>query len=386
MASFDFMTDDELRASLEDDARQMNACLEAGAYKAAQVMAGSVVEALLVDYLIGLDHAPKKGKAVLEMTLGELLAAARAEGVVSTTTADLGSVIRDYRNLIHPGRVKRLAETVDDHTARIAKDLVEIIVKDVARGKKATYGYTANQIVKKVESDSSSASIIGDLLRDTPPQEIDRLLLRALPKRYLELAASEYPGDAEALPGLRRTYHAAMDGAPDEVRRRVMERYVKVLKEQPEFEVLRFEEAFFRGGDLDLLTEADARTAKAHLVDQVARDFGPRLEGALTSFGKLATRDELKQTAAAIIQYVAAGDTVERRNLAEKVLRTLWVSAPPHTDAAVPEAIASWEQGTGPEAWKRWLAGMRRSLRGLWDEETTETTPQGDTEADDLPF
>lgn len=149
MARFDFMTDDELRASLEADVAQMDACLEVAANKAAQVLAGSIVEALLADHMGGLGPGQAGSKSVLEMSLGELVGQARSLGVISATTADLASVIKEYRNLIHPGRVIRLAETVDDHTARIAKDLVEIIANEIAKVKRASYGNTANRLLRR---------------------------------------------------------------------------------------------------------------------------------------------------------------------------------------------------------------------------------------------
>lgn len=381
MASFDFMTDEDLRASLEDDVRQMNVCLDAGAYKAAQVLAGSIVEALLTDFLTGIAYKPK-AKSILEMTLGELVVAARSEKVVSAMTGELASVVKEYRNLIHPGRAKRLAQTADAHTARIAKDVVEIIIGDVAKRKVTTYGYTAKQIAAKVESDPSSGVIIADLIRDAPPPELERLLVQTIPDRYLLLSSTETASDADALPGLRRTFHAAMDVAPEALRRRVMERYVKVLKEQPEFEVLRYEEAFFRAVDLPLLPRSDAETAKAHLLDQVSRDFGPRLEPPLTSFGTVATAAELRQAAESVVRWAAGMITTERRELAERVLRDLWISAPLGSKPLVPEALKSWERGTGPAEWMKWLAATRRSM----GDPSVVRLAVDDTDLDDLPF
>lgn len=378
-ASFDFVTDDGLRNGLEDDLRQLNACLSVGAYKAAQVLAGSILEALLVDHLEGVGYQPKGGKNVVDLTLGELLAGARGKGIIGSTTTDLGSVLKDYRNLIHPGRLFRLQEEVNEHTARISKDLVGIIIRNVAKAKATTYGYTANQIVRKVESDTSAGAIVGELLRETPPQELERLLVRTLPDRYLERSAGDLLGNDQSLPILVRTYHAAMDIAAEETRQKAMKRYISVLKEQPEFEVLRYEEAFFRAKDLNLIAPGDARIAKAHLLDQVQRDFGARLENAMIGFGSAATRDDLSSASQSIIEFVVAMDTQDRRELAERTLREMWRSAPTTTRDAVPDRIMSWHNGKGPPDWKRWLQGMCASMGRF-----TATTD--DTDFDDLPF
>ena len=273
-----------------------------------------------------------------------------------------------------------MREGVDAHTAQISQDLVEIIVRNVAKAKAATYGYTANQIVRKVESDTSSGAIIGELLRETPPQELERLLVRTLPDRYLERSATNTLGNDESLPVLARTYHAAMDIATDDTRRKAMARYIRVLKEQPEFEVLRYEEAFFRGKDLALLAAGDARIAKAHLLDQIQRDFGVRLENALSGFGSASTREDLTSASQAIIEFVVSSDTQDRRQLAERTLRELWRSAPESTRDAVPDRIMSWFNGMGPPEWKRWLQGMCASMGRHF------VAAADDTDLDDLPF
>lgn len=382
MASFDFITDDELRDALNADFNEMAADMQVGSYTSAQVLAGSIVEALLVDHLISSAYTPPGKKDILELSLGELLAAAKTLGVINQTTVDLASVVKDYRNLIHPGRAKRLKERATEHTARIAMDLVEIITSGVAASKQTSYGLTAAQIVAKVQSDPTAASIIGDLLRDAPAPEIERLLLKALPERYLEHSSSDDSELEPILKAFRRTYHAAMDAGNDDLRKKVTERYVRVVKEQPEFEVLQFEAAFFRPSDLRLLSPADAQMLKAHLVDQVVTNFGPRLEHALSGFGSVATEGELGKVAAAILSWVVANDTSERRRSAEPILRALWVRAPSDIRSVVPAAAAFWHRGTGPENWMKWLAGLRRSM----GDDPAPNLGFDETEIDELPF
>jgi hypothetical protein len=94
------------------------------AWKAAHVLSGSIVEAVLVDHLLGIGYSKKDP---LAMTLEAPIDAGKAEGILSDKAADLSSVIRGYRNLIHPGRVLRLGETVDEEGARIAEALVSLM-------------------------------------------------------------------------------------------------------------------------------------------------------------------------------------------------------------------------------------------------------------------
>jgi hypothetical protein len=72
MANVDFITDKELRASIVSDLAELNTALEHGSFKSVHVLDGSVVEAILIDYLMAFDHVTKT--KALEMDLGKCLA------------------------------------------------------------------------------------------------------------------------------------------------------------------------------------------------------------------------------------------------------------------------------------------------------------------------
>jgi hypothetical protein len=118
VSHFDFVRDEKLRDSLEADHRELRLCLDAGAYKAVHVLSGSLAEALLIDALAAKPVA--RPTPLDELTLGPLVTLARSEGVLSQETENLTTVVRQYRNLIHPGRVKRLEKTVDKSGAVVA--------------------------------------------------------------------------------------------------------------------------------------------------------------------------------------------------------------------------------------------------------------------------
>ena len=188
-SNFIFIVDSELRQSLENDYRELQLCLEHHAWKAAHVLSGSIVEAVLVDYLLGAGYS---NKDPLKMTLEDLIDAAKTANVLSAKTADLSSVVRSYRNLIHPGRLVRLGETTDEEGAQIANSLVAIIVREVAKKQEQTSGLTAEQLLAKFENDPSALAISDHLLRDAKPEELERLLLAILPTRYLELDSFDF--------------------------------------------------------------------------------------------------------------------------------------------------------------------------------------------------
>src|SRR4051812_35001496 len=110
---FNHITDEELRLSLIEDHREIEAALTASCWKTVMVMAGSIIEAVLIDYLLSLHpYDAAKQEAVLKYDLGKAVDECKTGGILSEKTAQLCIVVKGFRNLIHPGRVKRLKEKI----------------------------------------------------------------------------------------------------------------------------------------------------------------------------------------------------------------------------------------------------------------------------------
>lgn len=263
MLAFDFISGDEFRNSLEGDYRELNLCMEAAAWKAACVLAGSIIEAVLVDYLLALGYSKSDP---LKMTFDQVIQACKQEGILSPKTVGLSNAVRLYRNLIHPGRAIRLGEVIDENGARIALPLVEIIVGEVTSHKEQTYGPTAEQIASKVERDPKSISVMRHLLREAKPVEIERLLLVVIAHRYFELLDSGVsPGDAP-LPSFEECFRSAVGVASNDVKIKMAERFVNILKEESDWMVHTYETGFFRAKDLAYLSSQDRQLVKEHLL------------------------------------------------------------------------------------------------------------------------
>ena len=279
---FDFMTDEALKISLESDYAELLSSLNGQAWKAAHVLAGSIIEALLVDSLRSLPDSDQPSKDPLKMEFAELISVCRSKGVLSERTEQLSSVVRGYRNLIHPGRVIRLNEPIDGDTAKIAHALVEIILKEVGAKRKETYGYTAEQILDKIEHDASAVAILSDLMRDMQPREFTRILADLLPKRYFECSAQITDHDADeveygtspesasrASPLLERAFRPIFDAAPENARIAATKNFVRIRREEGEANVLAYEAAFFRCSDLRYLPSEDVEMVKRHVLSRL---------------------------------------------------------------------------------------------------------------------
>jgi hypothetical protein len=143
-----FITDATLRESLRLDIEHVGRVLAYGEWKATTVLAGSVIEALLLWKLGTLPAADveaaaktaRNWKTVKPLNEWHLPDYIEVAAIVPTTnpvivadTADLLRVVKNFRNLIHPGRAERLAQTCDKRTAYAAVAGMEGVVIDLSR-------------------------------------------------------------------------------------------------------------------------------------------------------------------------------------------------------------------------------------------------------------
>lgn len=141
-----FITDPALQADLRFDASTINQALANGEWKSATVLAGSVIEALLLwklSTLVPSDVAAadatalkRKAKPLDEWDLHAFIEVAAVcpsgKPVIKANTVTQLRLAKDYRNLIHPGRAIRLAEKCDRRTALAAVAGLEMVVRDLA--------------------------------------------------------------------------------------------------------------------------------------------------------------------------------------------------------------------------------------------------------------
>jgi hypothetical protein len=137
----EFLPDDKFREGLRTDISSANSALTNHEYKAATVLAGSVVEALLLwglgtvgeqDVRATLGKgAPKR--VLNEWSLGDMISAAHACKLITDDTKTQAELAQKFRNLIHPGRQERLQETCDRGSALGTLAAVERVAVDLAK-------------------------------------------------------------------------------------------------------------------------------------------------------------------------------------------------------------------------------------------------------------
>jgi hypothetical protein len=261
--TFDFITDDQFRTSLESDHREMGKAIEAGAWKAVHVLAGSIVEALLVEYLVVSKIRPN-GKDPLTIKLSEAIEACKDAKVITPRTASLSDVVRDYRNLIHPGRVIRLQDSFGESSARIALSLVEIIAAEVAQKRRENYGLTAEQIVRKISIDERALPLIPNLLSETNEHERRRLVNGIIADTY-SAEGSDWLGNPSTLNTLKKCYRLALSSLSEDEQAQVASRFAKMVREESSEKITSYADAFFSCEDLRHLRPKDKAIVKNHI-------------------------------------------------------------------------------------------------------------------------
>jgi hypothetical protein len=148
-AGLEFITDTPYRESLRTDLGAVNRAVSNGEWKVATVLAGSIVEAVLlwairtksehdiqqeVNALLASGRLMKKPTSKPEhWSLSEMIEVACHCGLISEATACQSRLAKDFRNLIHAGRAIRSRQECNRGTAFTAVAAVEHVVVDLGK-------------------------------------------------------------------------------------------------------------------------------------------------------------------------------------------------------------------------------------------------------------
>jgi hypothetical protein len=218
LVSFEFISSEDLRESLEGDCVELTKAISASMWKSACILAGSIAEAVLMDYIAVVSNCnvEVENLAVGNIGLQKLIdaaigvdvmgneqppdagwefaqlagkgATARKSGTSNSlrTAYVMSSAVADFRNLIHPGRELRLKEHVDENLALAARAFTLRLCSDLSKESAARYPYKAEDILEKAKRDASARTILETMLGKTRPAEITRLLDKVAPDAFQE--------------------------------------------------------------------------------------------------------------------------------------------------------------------------------------------------------
>lgn len=137
----EFIEDTEFRQNIRNDLSAISRALANSEWKAATVLAGSVLEALLLWKLdkvqpqaMATNYASQKKLWHLEQWhLPDYIEAASELKLLGENTANQARLAKGFRNLIHPGRSIRLGQICNRGTAFGAVAAVELVMGELSR-------------------------------------------------------------------------------------------------------------------------------------------------------------------------------------------------------------------------------------------------------------
>lgn len=189
--NFDFIHDKNFKQILERDYEELTNCLSIKASKVSLVLSGSIVEAVLTDYFIENIPSGKSKNDILKLNLGNLLDYAETNNLITSKEKQLGIIIKDYRNLIHPGKEIRTSEEFDFKTAELSKILLDIILNKLRNNHLKKYGFSSDEIVDKLKNDWEFNSIYGIVITKLDHNEREKLLEKLIRIEQLYKSAFE---------------------------------------------------------------------------------------------------------------------------------------------------------------------------------------------------
>jgi hypothetical protein len=142
---FVFVNDSKLRALVDRDYAELQRLKRIEAMKSRFVLAGGLIEALLLDALLNSQSAAantvagrKERRSLEEWGLSSLLDAAVELKVITSSAQSFGHSVREFRNLVHPGLERRSNLRLETEEAQIAENVLAIVIRDLAKRHKQT--------------------------------------------------------------------------------------------------------------------------------------------------------------------------------------------------------------------------------------------------------
>ena len=225
--------------------------------------------------------------------LNDAILSCKEVGVISERTEHLLHAVRTYRNLIHPGRIIRLKETVNEDSAIIAEALVNTIIGEISANRKEKYGYTAEQVVTQIVRDPSKVAILKHIIRETNDFERERLLLSIIPQQYLRLLNIGEQTSDPVLSALSSSYYEVYLSVKEEVKEKVAKKIVQVIKEESQMVVNIYENFFFNIDYLEHLSDSDRQLVKEHLLARLVKEPSNSLLSAISGIGTYLIPNEI---------------------------------------------------------------------------------------------
>ncbi|MCB4791854.1 MAG: hypothetical protein LHV68_08200 [Elusimicrobia bacterium] len=138
LKEFSFISNTELRKILERDYLEIQRAYVSECWKSVIILSGGSIEAILMDLLLVNESSAKSSSQapnkpdITKWDFSDLINVSVDLKLVSSGIEKLSHSLREYRNLVHPGREIRDKLTFDTEEAKIALEVLHILYRDLS--------------------------------------------------------------------------------------------------------------------------------------------------------------------------------------------------------------------------------------------------------------
>lgn len=126
----DLIRDPDLATVLGNRLAEARKCDRSGAYTAAIIMLGSLLEGVLLDAMIS--RVPNPPKAPDQWYLSKLIDYAHQSQWIQEDVHRFAETLREYRNLVHPNLQVKIRDFPDEDTVRMCWPVIHAVLNDLA--------------------------------------------------------------------------------------------------------------------------------------------------------------------------------------------------------------------------------------------------------------
>jgi hypothetical protein len=139
-SEFDFVQDPLLQDQLAKDWDEAQRVHQVKAWKSCVILCGGILEGMLLDVLkrdeLQTAYQKLKGKSLPDLNscyLVNLVEIAKELGLLSKSVGYLGHSLREFRNLVHPGKQVRERINFTQEEAEIAFNIIKVCLRELSK-------------------------------------------------------------------------------------------------------------------------------------------------------------------------------------------------------------------------------------------------------------
>jgi len=192
---FAFVSDLKYRRLLENDYNEILKCIESGCYKSATTLSGSIIEALLTDFLLDkgitsmtILSSKKPSVKTEDAGLYNLINYCNSNNMITNRVYHLLEAIRDFRNLIHPSKAVRMGmDEIRKEDTILYQSTLAIILKEISDKRQKEFGSTSEQLLNFILYDEYGVELFYHMARNANSEDERRYYLTIdIPKQLLK--------------------------------------------------------------------------------------------------------------------------------------------------------------------------------------------------------